>query len=107
MTQNEISEIEMIIVSLISRDKKNPTSMKALRDRTGMTRREITEVIKSARRFYPICATRIAPGGYWIGGKDDIENMLVYYGNSILTMIETRDNLVKFLKEDTCNDERF
>ena len=63
---------------------------------TGYTRREITDVIKQLRKDYPICSTREAPGGYWLGDSVDIKRMEAYYEKSINTMQQTIDNLSKF-----------
>lgn len=42
---------------------------------TGLKRREFTDIIQKLREEHPICATKEAPGGYWLGNAMDCLEM--------------------------------
>ncbi len=64
------------ILELMPKGKDNKKPMQYFRDNTGMSRRTITDTIRYLRKDYAICATREAPGGYWIGDIDDIDSTI-------------------------------
>lgn len=94
------SEMHEFILSLISKDRENPTQMTTLKSRTGLSRRAITDIIRDLRIDYPICSTKIAPGGYWLGKGSDLQALIADMRSTATTLLASADNLNQLLIDD-------
>ena len=94
----EKTEKHQQVLEMISNDRSNPTYMSQLKLRTGLTRRVITDIIRDLRVNHPICSTKTAPGGYWIGRGSDIRALIADMRSSANTLNNTADNLNDILE---------
>ena len=88
------------VLRLISKDRENPTQMRTLENRTGLSRRAITDIIRDLRIDYPICSTKIAPGGYWLGKGSDLKALIADMRSTATTLLASADNLNQLLNDD-------
>lgn len=91
------TEMHELVLSLISKDRNNPTYMNHLKMKTGLTRREITDIIRDLRFNHPICSTKVAPGGYWLGKGSDLRALIADMRATANTLLATADNLNQIL----------
>lgn len=91
--EKKLSENCYRVLSVISKDRNHPTFMRDIRSLTGLSRRRITDAVRELREKYPICSTKYEPGGYWIGNKDDLQEVILSLQRTAETTLETADNL--------------
>lgn len=65
-------QCETVLSTITATNLEDATPLKTIINRTGYTRRMVTDCIHKLREEHPICATKVAPGGYWIGDKSDL-----------------------------------
>ena len=83
------------VLSVISRDKNHPTHVREIKLLTGLSRRRITDAVRELRKTHPVCSTNYEPGGYWLGGKEDVQELILRLKRTAATTLETADNLKK------------
>lgn len=93
--EKKLSENCYRVLSVISKDREHPTFVRDIRALTGLSRRRITDAVRELRETHPICSTKYEPGGYWIGNKDDVEEVIQSLKRTAATTIETANNLRK------------
>ena len=91
--------MHQLVLENISNDRGNPTYMSHLKTVTGLTRRQITDIIRDLRLNHPICSTKVAPGGYWIGDNSDIRALIADMRTSANTLLATADNLNQLMMD--------
>ena len=89
---------------MISADKNNPTLMVSLQQSTGLSRRRITDLIRDLRQYYPICTTKVPPGGYWFGDEQDIKLLTDQLFAEAQTLLKTANNLTRHLHQVGTNN---
>lgn len=105
VTCKKLTKNERIILSRISNNKDLPTTMSNLKSATGLNRRKITDIIRGLRQYYPICSTKVPPGGYWFGDKEDIRQLVMQLHCEINTLTKTAGYLTVFMDSgDTLNE---
>lgn len=94
------------VLTVFQNNPNHLVSLSQLKNRTGFSRREITDSIRALRKIYPICATKVSPGGYWMGDESDVKKLVISLNCAANTMIETANNLKAILESGGIQDER-
>lgn len=66
-----------IVLDLIPEGRGEAKPCSYFTSLTGFKRREFTDIIQKLREEHPICATKEAPGGYWLGNSRDCLEMSI------------------------------
>ena len=56
--------------------KRVPVTTEELCNHTGLTGRQLRNLIQEIREDYPIVSREDEGGGYWLGNSDDIQNFI-------------------------------
>ena len=83
------------VLSVISKDRNHPTHVNEIRALTGISRRRITDAVRELRKEYPVCSTKYEPGGYWIGDKEAVGELISSLIRTASTTLDTAYNLRK------------
>lgn len=92
-----VSKDKELVLAAITGTKGNPTKLSTIRRVTGFSRKKVTESIRLLREEYPICSTKNAPGGYWLGDADDLRVNIMVLNAEANTTFETANNLSNLL----------
>lgn len=93
--EKKLSENCERVLSVISKDRNHPTHVREIKALTGLSRRRITDAVRELRKDYPVCSTKYEPGGYWIGNKEDVLDVIVSLHRTAETTLDTAYNLRK------------
>lgn len=85
------------ILDLLTCGKENSITMRQIKSRTGLSRRQVTQAIRELRTDYPVCSTNISPGGYWLGDDHDVKRMVCNLNATAYTYLQTAEKLKKQL----------
>lgn len=75
--ENELTEIQEKVLSLIKKGYENKVNVKYIAKLLGISLRQVGYIIVELREFYPICTTTLDGGGVWIADcNKDILNFI-------------------------------
>jgi hypothetical protein len=66
MKTEKMEYLKEVVLGRIGEDYDNRKTSREIMNSTGLTFRELKEVIVELRKEYPICSTEINGGGYWM-----------------------------------------